>query len=103
MKVTFSPAAEADLMDIAIFIAEDNPAVALTFVDELEGKCDMLCDAPGIGTSRPDLGESIRMLTHGRYLIFYREMHKALRIERIMHGARDVGGNDFEGGDPLAG
>ena len=57
MKVTFSPAAEEDLLDIAVFIAQDNQARALTFVDELESKCDALGHAPGIGTSRPELGD----------------------------------------------
>ena len=84
-----------------MFIAQDNPARALTFVDELEGKCDVLGGAPGIGTSRPELGEGVRMLPHGRYLIFYREVNKGLRIERIMHSARDIGGDDFEADDPL--
>ncbi len=69
-------------MDIAIFIAQDNLKRALAFVDELEGKCDALGGAPGIGTSRPELGEGIRMLPHGRYLIFYREANKGPRIER---------------------
>lgn len=86
-------------MDIAIFVAQDNPTRALTFVDELESMCDTLGSAPGIGTARPELGESIRMLPHGRYLIFYREANKGLRIERIMHGARDIGGEDFETND----
>ena len=42
MKATFSRAAETDPMDIAMFIAQDNPKLALTFVDELEGQCDAL-------------------------------------------------------------
>ena len=89
-------------MDIAIFIAEDNPTRALTFVDELEDKCDALGGAPGIGTSRTDLGEGIRVLPpHGRYLIFYREINKGLRIERILHSARDIGGDAFEADAPL--
>jgi toxin ParE1/3/4 len=50
---------------------------------------------------RPELGDGVRVLPHGRYLIFYREVIKGLRIERIMHGARDIGGDDFEGGAPL--
>ena len=83
-------------MDIATFIAEDNPPRALTFVDELEQKCDVLGGSPGIGTSRPELGEGICMLPHGRYLIFYREADKRLRIERIILGARDIGDVDFE-------
>lgn len=96
MKVTFSPAAAEDLLGIAEFIARDNPVRALTFVDELESKCDALGRAPGIGTVRPELGHGVRMLPHGRYLIFYREVNKGLRIERIMHSARDIGGGDFE-------
>ena len=100
MKVTFSPAAEEDLLDIAVFIAQDNQARALTFVDELESKCDALGHAPGIGTSRPELGDGVRMLPHGRYLIFYREVNKGLRVERIMHGARDIGGDAFEADAP---
>lgn len=86
-----------------MFIAQDNPARALTFVDELEGKCDALGSAPGIGTARPELGEGIRMLPKGRYLIFYREVAETLRIERIMHSARDVGGADLETGAPSDG
>jgi toxin ParE1/3/4 len=59
VKVAFSPAAEADLLDIAIFIAEDNQARALTFVDELEEKCDVVGRTPGVGTARPELGDGI--------------------------------------------
>lgn len=90
-------------MDIASFIAEDNPARALTFVDELERKCEAVGGAPGIGTQRPELGDDICMLPYGRYLIFYREVNKSVRIERIMHSARDIGGGDFEAGDPPGG
>jgi toxin ParE1/3/4 len=42
VKLEFSPAAQSDLMDIAMFIAQDNPKRALTFVEELEGKCEAL-------------------------------------------------------------
>lgn len=82
-------------MEIAIYIAQSNPTRALTFVDELEDRCALLGNAPGIGTTRPELGEGIRMLPHGRYLIFYREGHN-VRIERIMHSARDIGDDDLE-------
>lgn len=88
-------------MDIAIFIAQDNPKRALTFVDELEGKCGLLGSAPAIGTSRPELGDGIRVLPHGRYLIFYREANNGLRIERIMHSARDTGGDHLASSDPV--
>ena len=90
-------------MDIVTFIAQDNPARALTFADELEQKCDALGRRPGIGTPKSELGDGICMLPHGRYLIFYRGAGKSLRIERVMHSARDIGGGDFEAGDPFGG
>ena len=73
MKVTFSAVARDDLLDIAVYIAQHNSTRALTFADELEAKCIRLGDAPGIGTARPELGEGIRSLPHGHYLVFYRE------------------------------
>jgi toxin ParE1/3/4 len=96
MKVSFAPAAQADLVDIAIYIAEDNADRALSFVDELEAKCFKLGQQPGLGTRREELIDGLRMLPYGRYLIFYREQTGALRIERIMHSARDIGRADFQ-------
>ena len=96
MRVIFSPTAEVDLLEIAAYVAKDNPARALSFVDELAAKCLRLGHAAGIGTARPELGEGIRMLPHGRYLIFYREHEATVRVERIVHGARDIGGDVFD-------
>ena len=39
MRVTFADAAQGDLVEIAVYIAKDSPARALTFVDELEAHC----------------------------------------------------------------
>ena len=99
MKLFVSPAAQADLMDIAVFIAHDNPTRALSFVDELEDKCALLSNAPGIGTARPELGEGVCMLPHGRYLIFYRQSDGTLRVERILHSARDLSADDLGASD----
>lgn len=96
MTLVFSPAAREDLMEIAVYIAQDHPARALSFVDELQDKCALVGNAPGIGTARPELGDGIRVLPHGRYLIFYRERDGAIRIERVMHGSRDIGGDDLD-------
>lgn len=96
MKVTFSPAARDDLVELALYIAQDNPVRAASFVDELQDRCLALGKAPGIGTARPELGEGVSMLPHGRYLIFYRHTRTQVRVERVMHGARDIGANDLE-------
>ncbi|MFT3859328.1 MAG: type II toxin-antitoxin system RelE/ParE family toxin [Aquabacterium sp.] len=90
-----SPAAQDDLLDIALYIAVDIPRRAATFVDELERQCNLLGEVPGIGTARPELDQGIPHAAHGRYLIFYHEQEDQLRIERILHGARDIDVEDF--------
>ena len=89
-RVDFSPAAEADLIDIALYIAQDNPARAATFTEALQAACLKLGDGPGIGRARPELGDGIRMLPSGNYLVFYRVQRVSVRIERILHRARDI-------------
>ena len=89
-RLEFSPESQLDLIEIAAFIAQDNPARAKSFVDELEADCDRLITQSGIGAPRPELGEGVRVLPHGRYLIFYRPDENVVRIARVLHSARDV-------------
>ena len=53
MHLSFSPAADADLTDIASFIARDNVDRALTFIDELQAACTKLLDFPGPNPQLP--------------------------------------------------
>jgi plasmid stabilization system protein ParE len=48
MKLVFTDEAKADLLQIGEWIAEDNPARALTFVDELETRCARLTTMPRV-------------------------------------------------------
>jgi toxin ParE1/3/4 len=89
-QLEFSPAAEADLLDIAAYIAAENPERALSFVDELEASCAVLRDFPETGRERWELAPDLRSKPYGRYVIFYTPGAKVVRIERILHGARDV-------------
>ena len=97
MRVVNSPAADADLEEIATYIAQDNPTRARSYVLELRTKSRQLGDTPGMGRTRPDIGAGIRVLSHGNYLIFYTVHDDLVRIERFMHGARDIGVDDFSG------
>lgn len=90
MRVVLSPQTESDLEEIGDYIALHNPRRALTFMAEIMAKCLKLGNTPGLGTVRPELGEGVRMLPHGRYLIFYRKQAGMIRIERVMHSARHL-------------
>lgn len=91
MKLLFSPRAVADLEEIGDYIARDNPSRALSFLDELESKCRSIASMPTAFTERADIFPGIRMAVHGNYLILFRVDKGALRIERIVHGARELG------------
>ncbi len=95
IRVSLSPLAEQDLEEIGDYIAADSPHRAITFIKELRRTCEKLALAPAIGTHRPELGDGIRMFPHGNYLIFYRATTARMRIERIMHGARDIDRDDL--------
>jgi toxin ParE1/3/4 len=89
MALVFSNLAERDLADIAEYIGQDSPERAVSFIARLRARCARLCDFPKAAPMRPELGEGIRMVPFGRYLIFYEEDRDDVLIQRIIHGARD--------------
>ena len=95
MRVVFSSAAENDLTDIAVYIAQDNPARAFSFTDELEDRARSLANMPNKGANRQGLRHGLRLLLHGAYGIYYEVEEQTVTILRIMHGARDVTSEDF--------
>lgn len=98
MIVEFSDEAESDLEQIADDIAKDNPRRALSFVQELRGKCEALAPNP-LAFSLVPRYESygIRRRVHGNYLIFYRVGTEQVVIVHVLHGASDYAAVLFEG------
>ncbi len=86
-RLVFSPRASADLEEIGDYIARDNAARALSFLEELRGNCVAILGAPAAYAPREDLGAGVRMAVHGRYLILFRADADIVRVERILHGA----------------
>ena len=90
VAVTFSPKSRQDLLDIGDYIAEDSRANARRFVGKLMERCQHIGRAPMGYTSRADLAAGLRMAPVGRYVIFFRLIEGAVRIERVVHGARNL-------------
>jgi len=86
----FSALAREDLQQIALYIARDNPDRARTFVSELQIQCTRLVDQPDLGVSHEDCAKGLRMISHGRYLIFYCRNESGILVERVLHSARDI-------------
>ena len=87
-RLGLSPSARSDLEEIAAYIARDNPLRAESFVLELIVKFRKLAKHPEI--YRPEIGPGIRQALHGRYLILFRDEPAEVRVERVIHSARDL-------------
>jgi toxin ParE1/3/4 len=88
--VSVSAEAEADLEQIASYIAEESVETALNFVQKLREKSESLADAP-LGYPLVPRYEhlGIRRRVFGNYLIFYRVGPEIIEMVHVLHGARD--------------
>ena len=82
--------AEEDLIDIWLYIAQDNPAAADDLLDTFEEKGWLLADNPKLGQARPDIAEEFRYLPVGRYLMQYRESSGGVELVRVAQGMRQL-------------
>lgn len=80
-----------DLAEITDFIALDNPQRAWQFEEELLEHAHKIGRAPLAYRERTDLQPGLRSCSHGAYVIFFTVNADDVRIERILHGARDLG------------
>ena len=91
MIVELTAAAEADLEAIGDYIAQDNPARALSFVRELSRSCLELVDMPEAWPIVPRYEHhGVRRRVYGRYLIFYSVAESRITILHVLNGAMDV-------------
>jgi toxin ParE1/3/4 len=88
--VLFRPEAEADLLAIAMVIAESRPQRALDVVERLRKRCEILARLPYAGRPREELGPGLRSLVERPYVILYRVDGAVAEIVAIIHGARDL-------------
>jgi toxin ParE1/3/4 len=89
-RLVFRPDAEADLLAIALYVAESNTEAAMSLVRRLRERCEILAAHPYAGRSRPELGAGIRSLGEYPYVILYRLEGDASEVVAIIHGARDL-------------
>lgn len=80
--------AEEDLIEIWMYVANDNPEAADKLIEQIDAKCQMLADNPAIGQARSDIASGLRYFPIRNYLILYRQLNESVEIVRIVHGAR---------------
>ena len=73
---------------IALYIAENNPVAARSWLNDIQRRCQHLGLTPGMGVARFDIRPNLRMFAIGNYLILYQQIDDGVEIVRVLHGAR---------------
>ena len=85
-----SPEAEADLLEIWLYIAQDSPVNADRFLDKLEDKALRLCEYSDMGVDRPELADDLKSFPVDCYLLYYRPTCTGIELVRVLRGSRDI-------------
>ena len=90
MRIEISPYARIDLRSIWLHIAEHNSTAASRLLRQIETRFEMFSRQPFIGEPCFHLGDDMRCHSVRNYVVYYRPTAEAIRILRVLHGARDI-------------
>lgn len=90
MRITVSPPAQQDLMEIRRYIAQRNAVAADQTIKRIRDRFKLLRRHPGAGQACEWISPSIRCFPVGRYVIFYRVELEIVIVLRILHAAQDA-------------
>lgn len=89
-RVTRRPLAEADILDIWDYIAEDSPDEADRWLDRLDEKLSLWAMQPTVGRPRDELAPGLRSFAFGRYVVFTQPLADGIDDVRVLHSSRDI-------------
>ncbi|MBI2286877.1 MAG: type II toxin-antitoxin system RelE/ParE family toxin [Nitrosomonadales bacterium] len=90
-RIRFTSSAEADLLELWLNIAEENPVAADESLDSIQATVSLLGTQPEMGRARPELADGLRSFpTRTPYIIFYVPDGDDLLVVRVLHHARDI-------------
>jgi len=90
-SIRVTPAAENDLVNIWLYISEDNPLAADRLFEAVQSTFENLSEKPKIGTvfeSKRIKLKGIRFFPIGKYhkyIVYYKEIDKGIEIIRVLH------------------
>ncbi|HWL93897.1 MAG TPA: type II toxin-antitoxin system RelE/ParE family toxin [Phycisphaerae bacterium] len=96
MNLRIRPAAQAEIDDLAEYIALDNESAARRFLAAVNEAFESLLRMPGMGCKREFIRNELRQIRSwpvpgfNNYLIFYREVLGGIEVLHVFHGARDL-------------
>ena len=91
-RVVFSPDAQNDLLNLAIYIADDSSYErAMNYIARIEAWCHELSISPMCGADRKDIQPGIRVAGfERRATIAFHVGDNAVTILRVLYGGRNL-------------
>jgi toxin ParE1/3/4 len=89
-RIIQSPEAQNNLIEIWLYIAQENQAAADRLIDTINEKLILLSESSQLGQARPELAPLLRSFPVNKYLLFYRPIPGGIELVRVIHGARDI-------------
>jgi len=90
VRLRLSPYVPGDLEEIADYIAKDSPLQALRFLRAIHARIKEISRQSQIYRLRPEVGVDARLASAGHYVILFRIRGDVVRIERVLHGSRNL-------------
>ena len=88
-----SEKADRDLEEIFDYtLANFGLNQTIEYIESIHYTCEKLTSQELMGISRPEIEVGMRSLVHRHHILFYKInlSEKVIRIERIIHGNRDI-------------
>ena len=87
--VFYQQVAKADLIDVWLFIAEENMAAADSYIERLQEICALIAVNPLMGVDRLDIAKDVRSFAVDDYVIYYELNDEGINVLRVWHAARE--------------
>ena len=89
-SLPLSRLAEADLAEISEYVGARSPKAAARLLRQILALCHRICDNPLSYSACERVRPGLRRGLLRPYLVFFTVDQDGVRIERIVHGARDL-------------
>jgi toxin ParE1/3/4 len=90
--VSYLPAADADLVGIWHYTAEEwGVERADRYVTEIRKRIEGLTTGATASRSADDVRKGLRRAISGRHVVFFRESGARIEVVRVLHQSMDVG------------
>ena len=86
---------EEDLIDIWLYIAEDQPINADRLLDRFNDMLVKLTEMPRMGIDRSELIQGLKSYPVGKYILYYRINGNDLELVRVLSSSRDIDNIDW--------